>query len=822
MAIAPADGQKFAAAIRAYYDNVENVIMEKIANRIAKDGEEPDSSHWLQKKLSEVQRHKNEINGIIRKLAKEGPKAITDLTMQGYLSGMVSADQDLDKKGADMLEDKISVNVGGLKEPAEVVSSFGRTHVAAIASIVAQNLGGLQGAHMKMLRSAEDAYKNVIMDVAQSGIAGVDTRKQATQRALNKFADKGIGAFTDRTGKEWDIGTYAEMATRTSMAHAHVQGHINRMTQQGHDLVVVSSHPEPSHLCEPHQQQVYSISGNHPRFKPLKWAISRGLFHPNCRHTINAWIEGLSDEPPAVKADPEGYKMREHQRKLERKIKDWKKREVVAITPKDKKFAADKVKYWQSEMRTFIKATGRRRHYTREQINARVVGLPAAPAGSVKDLPASAKVVPFKQITDTAKAKTQESILVKPIINVAPSKMTMDDLEDIQVKSQWHRDVIDLHHELATDMDFTMDQGRKLARDLQREFRDMANKSIPFSQWSKELQDYTKSKASAEQLERIVGKGIDRDTKPVLSPPPKPELVNKGWNGDNTKISRDMWEFNDKPGHRTLVDIATKDGRYNGLHIHPETIDNIYGSRVTMEGLGNTYNPDRSKYDVVVSELRARPPKDGRYVSEIKLDLKDKNGYQIGTIKRTIIKTAKRYLVSNDYFEIHSAHQGGGIAANLYFKQEQLFKSVAKGMPIKIVVHANIDVGGYAWTRYGFDFKDEDEREQFEISLERHLKIQSHKEAKAMGLGGADLDRMTKELIKKKLAKLGYNSVDEIKHSWQFAALDDGEQHPYDGKKVSLGKLLMLGSDWEGSKELNVGSDGEKISNLYYEQKGIK
>jgi len=410
MAIAPADGQKFAAAIRAYYDNVENTIMEKIAARIAKDGEEPDSSHWLQKKLGEVQRHKSEIDGIIRKLAKEGPEAITQLVMQGYLSGMISADGDLDKRGADMLEDRISANVNGLKEPAEIVSGFGRTHVAAIASIVAENLGGLQGAHMKMLRSAQDAYKTIIMDVAQSGIAGVDTRKQATQRALNKFADKGIGAFTDKTGKEWDIGTYAEMATRTSMAHAHVQGHINRMTQQGHDLVVVSSHPEPSHLCEPHQHQVYSISGNLPRFKPLKRAINRGLFHPNCHHTINAWIESLSDEPPAVKADPEGYKLREHQRKLERKIKDWKKRQVVAVNPKDKAFANEKVKYWQSEMRAFTKATGRRRHYTREQINARVVGLPAAPAGAVKSLPAAAKVVPFKQIVDTAAAKVQKDI----------------------------------------------------------------------------------------------------------------------------------------------------------------------------------------------------------------------------------------------------------------------------------------------------------------------------------------------------------------------------------------------------------------------------
>lgn len=424
MAIAPADGQEYAKAIRAIYDEAERLILEKIAKRAAKGDSIEDPNHWLDHKLNEVRRHQAEIDRILKKLEKQGPEAIKDLIIQGYLSGVMSADSDLIGYGVDLKHAPITMTTG--KGAADVIASFGVTHTAAINSIIAQAMGGLKGAHVQMIREAKDAYRNIIMETATSAIAGVETRQQATQRALNKFADRGIGAFVDKSGKTWDIATYAEMSTRTAMAQAHIQGHINRMVQQERDLVIVSDHPEESDLCRPHEGKVYSISGNHPTFKPLSWAIANGLFHPNCRHTINAYIEGLTEIPKA-EGDPEGYETRQKQRYMERQVRAWKKRHAVAITPTEKAYTEGKIKEWQKALREFTRKHDRKRRYDREKIHVSLIGKGPSPTSQTPSSSnPAAEIIPFSQIVDTAKKEVKDSAEATPVSIPEPSRDLLD------------------------------------------------------------------------------------------------------------------------------------------------------------------------------------------------------------------------------------------------------------------------------------------------------------------------------------------------------------------------------------------------------------
>jgi hypothetical protein len=384
MAISP-------AAIREVYDGAERLVLQKITTRIAKDGG-ISGDHWLKRKEAEINRHRTEIDKILQKFAIDGPKAVEDLVVQGYMSGVLSADGDLIDAGAKMVAKPISFKPSKLGEAVSVTGTFGAIHASAINSLVAEATGGLKGAHVVMLRQARDAYRDIIMQVAPSAVAGVDTRLQATQRALRTFGDKGIGTFGDKAGKNWDIASYAEMATRTSMAHAHVQGHINRLSEQGNDLVIVSNHPEASDLCRPHEGKVYSISGDHPTYPKLSWAISTGLFHPNCRHTINAYIEGLT-ETPDVHGDPKGYEQRMKQRYLERQVRHWKKREITAITPKDKAMAKAKVKEWQNKVQSHVRQTGGVRDYSREKVYPGTFGKgPAPTSGKIPSMDPAATV----------------------------------------------------------------------------------------------------------------------------------------------------------------------------------------------------------------------------------------------------------------------------------------------------------------------------------------------------------------------------------------------------------------------------------------------
>ena len=123
------------------------------------------------------------------------------------------------------------------------------------------------------------------MSHATTGLlAGTDTRIQASQKMLNEFASKGITSFVDKSGRNWDLSSYAEMCVRTVGSHAALQGHIDRQIEVGEDLVKVSSIGTTCPICMRWQGVVLSISGNNPKYHSLDEAKASGLFHPNCKN----------------------------------------------------------------------------------------------------------------------------------------------------------------------------------------------------------------------------------------------------------------------------------------------------------------------------------------------------------------------------------------------------------------------------------------------------------------------------------------------------------------------------------------------------------
>ena len=76
--------------------------------------------------------------------------------------------------------------------------------------------------------------------------------------------------------------TYVEMATRTAVGRAAVEGHVNRLVGRGFSLVMVSDAPQECELCRPFEGKVFSIGdGVAPEgvtvLMPLDEARARGL-----------------------------------------------------------------------------------------------------------------------------------------------------------------------------------------------------------------------------------------------------------------------------------------------------------------------------------------------------------------------------------------------------------------------------------------------------------------------------------------------------------------------------------------------------------------
>jgi len=72
---------------------------------------------------------------------------------------------------------------------------------------------------------------------------------------------------------------------------AHLQGTANRLVEQGHDLVKVSTHRGACELCQPWQGKILSITGKTPGYPTLEEAKAAKLFHPRCRHAYGLYID---------------------------------------------------------------------------------------------------------------------------------------------------------------------------------------------------------------------------------------------------------------------------------------------------------------------------------------------------------------------------------------------------------------------------------------------------------------------------------------------------------------------------------------------------
>lgn len=350
----------------AIYSHAETVMLEKVKKRIEKGITE---QGWNERKLKEVQSLRNELEAIMNDVNKLANSKISEGIIDAYEKGGASATTDFSlPKQTILRETKLKSSVQNLLlESNNLVTNVSN----------------------RILRSTMDAYRDIQAEVATGVITGIETRKQATQRMLNKFADRGITGFVDKAGRNWDMATYSEMATRTVTANAALSGHVDRQVENNRDLIIISDHVGECPLCRPWENKILSISGNDPKYPSLSSAREAGLFHPNCRHTLTGYIEGMTEITESkVKDDGEAHLYSQRQRANERSIRRWKRREVVAISDIDKLKAKRKIKFYQGKQRDLIKdyedkfGVTIRRKYDRESISNRagLVGVDKSPS----------------------------------------------------------------------------------------------------------------------------------------------------------------------------------------------------------------------------------------------------------------------------------------------------------------------------------------------------------------------------------------------------------------------------------------------------------
>lgn len=231
----------------------------------------------------------------------------------------------------------------------------------------------------------EEALDRAYMQI----ISGAFDYNTAIRMAVKDLSKQGVGAVKYPNGHMDTIEVAVRRAVVTGVNQTCAKMRLSLADEMGCDLVEVTAHAgaRPAHAVW--QGGIYSRSGSslkYPDFESVTgYGTGAGLCGWNCRHSFYPYFEGSprAYTPELLKKYGEknyryhGRRMTEYeasqqQRYIERQIRRWKREQgamQAAGLPTSE--AAAKVRQWQSTQRDFIRQTGLKRQYDREQITRR-------------------------------------------------------------------------------------------------------------------------------------------------------------------------------------------------------------------------------------------------------------------------------------------------------------------------------------------------------------------------------------------------------------------------------------------------------------------
>lgn len=363
MPASPADGASLAARILDVLASAERALLDAVAAQLRNGIDIGTAAQWRSARLTEVQVLRRRLTSGVQRVDVPLISQVRAIVVDAYQHGQALAAADLTHAGGPLLPvPDAAVTLAGITQSAidQVREALDRVPDLLLA-----------------------VYRDAVMAGAVEVLGGTVTRRQATQHVLDDLASRGVTGFVDKAGRNWALDSYAEMAVRTAAGNAAIQAHIDQLAASGFDLVIVSDAPRECPLCRPFERKVLSIAGPAGTVATtdaltglstivhvtatVAEARAAGFQHPNCRHTVSLFTPGVTKHGNAT-AEPDRYDRGQEQRALERKIREWKRRQVLALDEIAARQAREKVLEWQRALREHVAAHDLTRLPHREQL----------------------------------------------------------------------------------------------------------------------------------------------------------------------------------------------------------------------------------------------------------------------------------------------------------------------------------------------------------------------------------------------------------------------------------------------------------------------
>ncbi|MFE5912081.1 phage minor capsid protein [Streptomyces wedmorensis] len=372
MPVSPAMAEDLAHEVGALYRDAEGALLELLARALEEDIESP---RWAELKLASIGNLRTAVEQVADALQTDTTGAVRRALVTAYNRGRQAAVAEL----------------GALDTGRELVARDTVPNAPAVDRLAASMAEDTRPLYQRITRAVVDTYRRIVARASGTQLLTGMTRRQASQRALDQFAGQGITGFVDSAGRRWEMASYAEMAVRSVTARAAVEGHIDALAEIRVGLVIVSDAPLECPLCRPWEGEILTLgptSGPHTVRLPneldhgrttvavhvagsLVEARAAGLFHPNCRHSLSAYLPGVTTRPPHHGTPNTTYEDTQRQREIERLIRRWKRVQSAAMDDAARRKAGAKVRQWQAAQRAHVAAHPHlRRKPAREQIGS--------------------------------------------------------------------------------------------------------------------------------------------------------------------------------------------------------------------------------------------------------------------------------------------------------------------------------------------------------------------------------------------------------------------------------------------------------------------
>lgn len=348
------------------FSKLEQDIISDICRRIAKtDYTLTATADWQIYKIKQMGYNADEINKLISKTLGISKKKVEEIIKDACSYSYDNDTQIYEKakaKGVDLgtildLEDTPNLRDlvdAGIKQTQWEMENFCRT-----MAITSQN---------QFIQALDRAWLQVK--------SGAFTSEQAIKNAVQSLGRDGIKTISYASGRTDQVDVAVRRAVVTGVNQTTGQVNLTRMYDMGVDLVITTSHigARPDHQVW--QGKVFSYSGTstkYPAFIPATgYGTVSGLKGANCRHDFLPYVEGVSENTLKQYDNEKSnkvYEQEQEQRRLERMIRYWKRREnAMKSAGIDSTRERMKVREWQAKQRKHIELTGLPRQYDRERV----------------------------------------------------------------------------------------------------------------------------------------------------------------------------------------------------------------------------------------------------------------------------------------------------------------------------------------------------------------------------------------------------------------------------------------------------------------------